>query len=67
MTELLTSIGTILTAFWTWFATATASLITNELFQIALALVVVSIVIGVVVYIFRQIKFKNPSSRSKKD
>ena len=63
MTELLTSIGTVMTAFWGWFADAATALIANEIFIIVLAVAVIGIVIAALTYLVSQISIRLRSKR----
>jgi len=60
MTEFLTSIGTVLTASVGWLGTVTTALISNEIFQIVFALIILAVIVGIVLMLVSRIKVKAP-------
>lgn len=58
MQTMFTNIGTVITEVMKLLGTVTTSLLSNEIFQIAMGLVFLSIVIGLVFYLVAKAKRK---------
>ena len=58
MEAMFTNIGTVITEVMKLLGTVTTSLLSNEIFQIAMGLVFLSIVIGLVFYLVAKAKRK---------
>lgn len=56
MATLLTNIGTVISSIVTWLASVATALIDNEIFQIMLAVVVFTLLFGVLVGLAKGIK-----------
>lgn len=65
MAEFLTAIGQILTEVWVWFAAAATALIGNEIFIIAVAVLMLSVLIAIIVSLLNLIRFKSPTRTRK--
>ena len=59
MATLLSNIGTAITSIVTWLASVATALIGNEIFQIMLAVVVFTLLFGVLVGLAKGIKSRN--------
>lgn len=58
MEAMFTNIGTVITEVMELLATVTTSLLANEIFQVMLGMVFLSIVIGLIFYLVKKAKRK---------
>lgn len=59
MTELLSNVGSVLTAATGWFSSVSTALIGNEVFQIILALVIMILLFTLLVNLISKIKVRS--------
>lgn len=63
MEAFLTSVGLIMTSGMTWLGDVTTGLLDNEIFILGVGLLILSLFIGLVVYLVQQISIRKRATR----
>lgn len=63
MENFLTSIGLIMTSGMTWLGDVTTGLLDNEIFILGVGLLILSLFVGLVVYLVQQISIRKRAAR----